>query len=71
MFKKNEVIDEKRKRVVETLYQLIVKHNIKESQAKADTIFIHNLDVSKKDTQFWRYLFAEVWALELPGVSNK
>ena len=71
MFKKNEIVDGKRERVVQTLHKFIVKDNVKESQAKADTIFIHNLDVSKKDTQFWRYLFAEVWALELPGVSNK
>jgi hypothetical protein len=71
MFKKNEIVDDKRERVVQTLHQFIVKDNKKESQAKADTIFIHALDISMKDTEFWRYLFAEVWALELPGVSNK
>ena len=71
MFKKNEIVDDKRERVVKALHRFIVKENWKESTAKAEVIFIHDLDVSRKDTQFWRELFAEVWALELPGVSNK
>jgi hypothetical protein len=71
MFKKNEIVGDKRERVIQTLHQFIVKDEMKESIAKASTIFVHGLSVSKKDTQFWRALFAEVWAMELPGVANK
>lgn len=70
MIKINQICERKKQNIVEDLHDLIVIQEIDESQAKADIIFIHNIQVSKKNAKFWRELFAEMWALELPSVNR-
>lgn len=65
--KKQDITEERRERIISDLYDFIVKQDWKEKAAKDAVIFAHNLNIKTSDTNFWRPILAEMWALNLPS----